>query len=191
MNRPLGQNLREDKACVRPPLPERTVAPAVDFCNLSSPLDIVISRKNLLIFWGPSAADRVVSRPFDRASTVFLKRLRFPPRRAADADLARRAADMFQKAPIANCQHLPHGGEGAPTQHSPASVFKPQLPISRSGAQQKHHRKCSAASSKLCISAPIAKHGSTTGPWLAVSGTVCRFPTKYAPIRNSDRRGSP
>jgi hypothetical protein len=88
MIRPRGQNLQENKACVRPPLPERTVAPAVDFCNLYSPLDIVISRKNLLIFWGPSAADRVDSRPFDRASTVFLKRLRFPPRRAADADSA-------------------------------------------------------------------------------------------------------
>jgi hypothetical protein len=61
---------------------------------------------------------------------------------------ARRAADMFQKAPI--------GGEGAPTQHFPASVFKPQLPTSRSGAHQKHHRKCSVASSKLCISALIA-----------------------------------
>jgi hypothetical protein len=35
-------------------------------------------------------------------------------------------------------------------------LFSNLLPTSRPGAQQKHHRKCSAASSKLCLSVPIA-----------------------------------
>jgi hypothetical protein len=178
---PRGAKFAREQSVCSPPLQKRTVAPAVDFCQLYNPLEIVITCKNRLNFSGPSAADRVDSRPFDRASTVFLKRLRFPSRRTAKADLARPAGS----------RHVPEGSDWwgkCPNSSLSCLFFSNLLPTSRSGAQQKHHRKVQHSRLKALHLSAHRKHGSTTAPWLAISGTICRVPEKYAPIRNS---GSP
>jgi hypothetical protein len=99
---PRGAEFARKRSVCSPPTAKADRTPAVDICHDICTIDYMNYLQKSTDFSGPSAANCVDSRPFDRTSTVILKRLRFPSRRTAEADLARSAGS----------QHVPGSDRG-------------------------------------------------------------------------------